>query len=442
MFVCSDCGYKSVKWLGKCPLCSGWETFSEEKEVEKGSFVKQKIPPKLLKDVERADYERITTGIGEFDRILGGGLVKGQISLIGGEPGVGKSTLLLEVASRLAGKDKTLYVSAEESPQQIALRAKRLNTDSNNLYVLGEDNLEDVFEYIKEHDFKFVIVDSIQVVYCSQYEGSKGSVSQLRGCADYLTQIAKSQGVIIFVVGHVTKEGAIAGPKLLEHIVDSVLYFEGEKLSNYRILRAIKNRFGPTGNIAVFEMVSQGLKEVKKVADLFLPHKEEALPGSCVACVIEGLRAILVELQALVSKANFGMARRRSLGFDFNRFSLLTAIIEKRLRLSLAGEDVFLNAAGGLKMSDPAADLAAVVAIVSSYKEKEVFLNSAFIGEVGLAGELRRVNNINLRLKEVERANFKRCFIPASNLKEVDKSFKFKIEAFSTLKEVVDAVFK
>ena len=269
MFVCSDCGYKSVKWLGKCPLCSGWETFSEEKEVEKGSFVKQKIPPKLLKDVERADYERITTGIGEFDRILGGGLVKGQISLIGGEPGVGKSTLLLEVASRLAGKDKTLYVSAEESPQQIALRAKRLNTDSNNLYVLGEDNLEDVFEYIKEHDFKFVIVDSIQVVYCSQYEGSKGSVSQLRGCADYLTQIAKSQGVIIFVVGHVTKEGAIAGPKLLEHIVDSVLYFEGEKLSNYRILRAIKNRFGPTGNIAVFEMVSQGLKEVKKVADLF-----------------------------------------------------------------------------------------------------------------------------------------------------------------------------
>lgn len=441
MFVCTNCGYKSVKWMGKCPLCSAWESFSEEPTAEKGVFTRKRVPPVLLKDITGTDYERILTGIEEFDRILGGGLVFGQVSLIGGEPGVGKSTLLLEIASRLADYDKTLYVSAEESPQQVAIRSKRLKGNFDNLYILGEDNLEQVYRYIQDEGFKFIVIDSIQVVYCPQYEGSKGSVPQIRGCADYLTQIAKSLGVIIFIVGHVTKEGAIAGPKLLEHIVDSVLYFEGEQLSDYRILRAIKNRFGPTGNIAVFEMISQGLREVKEVADLFLPHKEETVPGSCVAAIMEGVRAILVELQSLVSKSNFGMARRRSLGFDFNRFSLLTAIIEKRLKFSLSGEDVFLNAAGGLKINDPAADLAAVMAIISSYQEKEIFSSAVFIGEVGLAGELRRVSNINLRLKEVERTNFKRCFIASSNLKEVDKGFKFRIDGFSNLKDVVDEVF-
>lgn len=421
-------------------MCEGWETFSEEKEDTSTDIIKDKSSPALLEEIEQKDHERIFTGLDEFDRILGGGLVKGEIILVGGEPGVGKSTLLLEISALLSRKHKTLYVSAEESCEQLLLRSKRLGQDFKNLYVLGEDNVESIYTHIKEQQFKFVVIDSIQVVYSQKYEGSKGSVSQIKGCADFFTQLAKTQNVVIFVVGHVTKEGVIAGPKLLEHIVDCVLYFEGEIISNYRILRATKNRFGPTGDIAVFEMASSGLKEVKKTADLFLPHEKQHISGSSVVCVIEGLRPILIELQSLVSKANFGMVRRRSLGFDFNRFSLLVAIIEKRLKISLSSEDIFLNVAGGLKINDPAADLGAVMAIISSHKEKEFSFESVFIGEVGLGGELRRVNNINLRLKEIERTNFKRCLIPEGNLKEVDKSFNFKIEGFSSLKEVVEEV--
>lgn len=445
MYYCNNCGYKSVKWLGKCPTCNGWESFVEEKEdtgFGAAGFVKEKTSPQLLSSIEQKEFARIPTGMDELDRIMGGGLVTGEMILIGGEPGVGKSTLLLEVAARLSHKDKTLYVSAEESPQQVGLRAKRLESDFNNLYIIGEDNLDTVAEYVKEEKFKFVIVDSIQVVYCSRFEGTKGSVSQLKGCSDFLTQIAKSQGITIFVVGHVTKDGAIAGPKLLEHIVDCVLYFEGESLSYYRLLRATKNRFGPTGDIAVFEMGSAGLKEVKKLDDIFLPHKEDSISGSSVVAVVEGLRPVLIELQALVSRGSFGVVRRRSLGFDFNRFSLLIAIIEKRLKLSLSSEDVFLNVAGGLRITDPAADLGAVIAIISSFKDKEVPLNTVFMAEVGLAGELRRVNNINLRMKEIERANFKRCIIAEGNKKELDKGFGIEIAAFSQLSEVTQRFFK
>lgn len=446
MFSCSECGYKSIKWLGKCPLCGSWETFVKEVE-EKGKGSKKRIgenkPPQLIKDIEQGSFRRITTGLNEFDRILGGGLIEGEIILVGGAPGVGKSTLLLEVSSRLSLKGKTLYVSAEESPQQIGLRAQRLGRkDLDNIYIVGEDRLEDVFEYIKEENFKFVVIDSIQAVHILTCEGSKGSISQVRGCADYLTQIAKSLGVIIFVIGHVTKEGAIAGPKLLEHIVDCVLYFEGESLSSYRILRSVKNRFGSTGDIAVFEMKSTGLEEVKKINDIFLPHQEQSSSGSCVVCVIEGLRPLLIELQSLVSRANFGVARRRSLGFDFNRFSLMVAIIEKRVKLSLSSEDIFLNVAGGLKINDPAADLGAVMAIISSFKEENIPSSSVFIGEIDLAGELRRVNNINLRLKEVGRTSFKHCIIPEVNLKEVDKKINLNVRGFSTLRDVVKDVFK
>lgn len=444
MFNCRECGYKSIKWLGKCPLCSNWETFTEEVEQKKlRKRTREKSLPQLLKDIGRKPLERIPTGLDGFDRILGGGVVGGEIVLVGGAPGVGKSTLLLEVSSRLTSKGKVLYVSAEESPQQIGLRAQRLNkAELNNIYIVGEDRLEDIFEYIKKEKFDFVVIDSIQVVYTLSCEGGKGSISQVRGCADYLTQIAKSLGVVIFLVGHVTKEGAIAGPKLLEHIVDCVLYFEGETLSNYRILRSIKNRFGATGDITVFEMKSTGLEEVKKMNDIFLPHREQSLSGSCVICVIEGLRPLLIELQSLVTRANFGVARRRSLGFDFNRFSLMVAIIEKRLKVSLSSEDIFLNVAGGLKINGPAADLGAIVAIISSFKEKNVPSSTVFIGEVGLAGELRKVHNINLRLKEVERANFKRCIIPEVSMKDVDKKFDFEIRGFSSLKEVVKDVFK
>ncbi|UCC94520.1 MAG: DNA repair protein RadA [Candidatus Omnitrophota bacterium] len=442
MFYCSQCGYKSVKWLGRCPTCNSWETFAEEKDYEGGQVMREKMSPQLLKNIEESEFFRTSTGLKEFDHIIGGGLVRGEVLLVGGEPGVGKSTLLLEVASLLSQEGKTLYVSAEESPQQVALRTKRLQRNFDNLYILGEDDLRLVYEYVKEYEFKFIVIDSIQVVQHPDYEGSKGSISQIKGCADYLTQIAKSSGIAIFIVGHVTKEGAIAGPKLLEHIVDCVLYFEGETLSHYRILRTAKNRFGPTGDIAVLEMTSVGLKEVRRTTDIFLPHKEKSVSGSSVVCVIEGLRPILIEMQALVSRANFGVARRRCLGFDFNRFSLLVAIIEKRLKCSLSSEDVFLNVAGGLKITDPAADLGAAISIVSSYKERDVSLNSAFIGEVGLAGELRRVNNINLRLKEAERTHFKHCFIPESNIKEVEGKFDCKIEGRSSLKEVVDGVFK
>ncbi|MCK4520098.1 MAG: DNA repair protein RadA [Candidatus Omnitrophica bacterium] len=444
MFNCSECGYKSIKWLGKCPLCGSWEAFVEEVEQKSSKKrIGEKRPLQLLRDIGRKQSKRISTGLDEFDRILGGGVVEGEIILIGGAPGVGKSTLLLEVSSRLTSKGKVLYVSAEESPQQIGLRARRLGkSELDNIYIAGEDRLEEIFEYIKNEKFEFVVIDSIQVVYTLTCEGSKGSISQVRGCADYLTQIAKSLGVVIFLVGHVTKEGSIAGPKLLEHIVDCVLYFEGETLSNYRILRSIKNRFGATGDIAVFEMKSTGLEEVKKMDDIFLPHREQSFSGSCVICVIEGLRPLLIELQSLVGRANFGVARRRSLGFDFNRFSLMVAIIEKRIKLSLSSEDIFLNVAGGLKINDPAADLGAIMAIISSFKEKNIPSSTVFIGEVGLAGELRRVNNINLRLKEVQRANFKRCIIPEVNIKEVDKKFDFELYGFSSLKEAVNEVFK
>jgi len=441
MFCCGECGYKSVKWVGKCPLCGGWETFSREVD-SLPEEIASKVAPCLLRNVEKKACKRISSGLDELNRILGGGLVEGEIILVGGAPGVGKSTLLLDVAYRLTTKGKTLYVSAEESPQQVALRAQRLGSKSpEDVYVVGEDSVENIFEYIKKENFKFVVIDSIQVVHTSSCDGAKGSISQIRGCADYFTRIAKALGVIIFLVGHVTKDGVIAGPKLLEHIVDCVLYFEGESLSNYRILRSIKNRFGSTGDIVVFEMKSSGLSEVKKIADIFLPHKNESLPGSCVVCVIEGLRPILIELQSLVTKASFGTVRRRSLGFDFNRSSLLVAIIEKRLKISLSSQDIFLNVAGGLKINDPAADLGAVMAIISSFKEKSNPQSTVFIGEVGLAGEIRRINNINLRLKEVERGGFKRCIVPKTNLKEVDERFKFQIEGFSSLKEVVRDVF-
>jgi DNA repair protein RadA/Sms len=405
--------------------------------------MRQKVAPRLLKEVGKKDFARVTTGMKEFDRIVGGGLVAGEVLLVGGPPGVGKSTLLLEAGGRLSRKGKTLYVSAEESPEQIVLRAKRLtDKEVEGVFIVGEDRIEDIVDYIKQQDFKFVIIDSIQVVHTDSCEGAKGSVNQIRGCADYLTQLAKSLGIVVFIVGHVTKEGIIAGPKLLEHIVDCVLYFEGESLSNYRILRSVKNRFGPTGDIAVFEMKSDGLEEVKEITDIFLPHREQSFSGSCVVCAIEGLRPILIELQALVSRASFGTVRRRSLGFDFNRFSLLVAIIEKRLRISLSSEDVFLNVAGGLKVNDPSADLGAVMAILSSFKEKDIPSGCVFIGEVGLAGELRRVHNINARLTEVARVNFKRCFIPEVNVKEVDKNFALKIRGLATLGEVVGEVLK
>jgi DNA repair protein RadA/Sms len=438
MYSCIECGYQSLKWLGKCPQCDKWDTFAQEQKTleTKSGVHKEKIPPKPLKEIKEADYKRIPTKIGELDRVLGGGLVPGEIILVGGEPGVGKSTLLLEVAAKLSDVDKTLYVSAEESPQQVALRASRLNLEGEKLYILGEDNLSQVAEYINENGYKFIIIDSIQVVYCPSIEGPRGSVSQIKGSADFLTQLAKALNIVIFVVGHVTKEGAIAGPKLLEHIVDCVLYFEGELVSGFRILRAIKNRFGATGNLAVFEMSSEGLKEITETNAIFLPHRDQSIAGSAIACVIEGIRPMLIEIQALTARATFGMVRRKADGFDFNRFSLLSAVVEKRLKCSMADQDVFVNVVGGIKIDDPGADLALIMAIASSLKDKAIN-STVFMAEVGLAGELRRVHNINARLKEAERSGFKRAVIAEANLKEVDSAFKkLRIDGFDTLHDL------
>ncbi len=444
MYSCKECGYQSIRWLGRCPTCQGWETFQQK--VASGSNKPRATScaePRLLKNINSFKQSRYKTNFKEFDRLLGGGLVPGQVILVGGEPGVGKSTLLLEIASKLSAEGKTLYVSAEESPRQVGIRAERLKGVAiDKLYVADEEKVENIHKIIEKEGFSFVVIDSIQVMTSADAEGAKGSVLSVRSCADYLTQAAKASGAVMFIVGHVTKSGAIAGPKLLEHIVDSVLYFEGETLSNYRILRSIKNRFGPTGDIAVFDMTSDGLVEVKKISDIFLPQAKERSYGSCVICPVEGLRPILVELQSLVSRATFGTVRRRSLGFDFNRFSLLVAIIEKRLKVSIAAEDIFLNVAGGLRIDDPAADLGAAVAILSSFLEKEAAADTVFIGEVGLGGELRRVRDINSRLREMDRAGFKYCFMPEANRGEVDKNFAAKVVGFSTLKEVYNKLFK
>lgn len=442
MFICSECEHKSIKWLGKCPGCGSWESFLERKDSkENGDPLEflDKVPPRLLKDIKQTKGLRISCHIDEFDRILGGGLVKGEVILVGGAPGIGKSTLLFQVAAALTKTNRVLYVSAEESQQQVSMRAQRLGIDTDSLYVLNEDNLLEVYNYIKQYKFSVVIIDSIQVVYNPRLQTSRGSPNQVRGCAEFLMRLAKHEDITFFIVGHVTKEGVIAGPKLLEHIVDCVLYFEPETVSDYKILRATKNRFGPTGEIAVFEMTSRGLKEVKSLSDLFLPHKDKSIAGSCTGCVIEGSKPMLIELQALASKTSFGMARRRSSGFDFNRFSLLVATLEKRLRISLASQDIFLSVAGGIKIVDPAADLAAILAIYSSFKEKELEENTVFIGEVGLVGELRPVSNISLRLKEVAKAGFAKCFIPEGNLKEIANGINsFKVIGLSSVKEVIE----
>ncbi|OQX80542.1 MAG: DNA repair protein RadA [Candidatus Omnitrophica bacterium 4484_70.1] len=435
MYYCLNCGYKSIKWLGKCPACDSWESFLEEKK-EEDTFLKRSSTPLLLREIDVKDTQRVTTGIEEFDRILGGGIVKGEVILIGGEPGVGKSTFLLEVGARLSQEGRVLYLNAEESPYQVSIRAKRLKANFAHFYVLDEDNLVEVQKIIEKEKYNVVIVDSIQVVYHPKIEAQRGSPVQIKGCADFLTRIAKLQGITIFIVGHVTKEGIIAGPKLLEHIVDCVLYFESEKISNYRVLRATKNRFGSTGDIAVFEMTSWGLRQVNLLSNLFLPHRDKEIAGSCVVCVIEGVKPFLVEIQSLVNRTSFSMVKRKTAGFDPNRFTLLIATIEKRLRLSLASYDIFLNVAGGMRITDPAADLGAIVAIVSSLKEK-IFSSYVFLGEVGLAGEVRAVNNINLRLREIKRGGFKNCFLPQDNLKEVDEeSNSLNLYGVASIKEI------
>ncbi|OQB11523.1 MAG: hypothetical protein BWY16_00594 [Candidatus Omnitrophica bacterium ADurb.Bin205] len=447
VFSCQKCGYQSPKWLGRCPDCQAWNSFAEEDySMPSGPKVKErsalyKDGPVLLKDVKLTNESRLKTGIDELDRVLGGGIVKGSVVLVGGDPGVGKSTISLQVSNQLTRKNaKVLYVSGEESVHQTKMRAKRLGAhESDGLYIVNQTDLSLITEHIRALNPDVVIIDSIQVVFDPQISSSAGSVSQVRECAGMLTQLAKTSKTSIFIIGHVTKEGTLAGPRLLEHIVDTVLYFEGDRFSIYRILRAVKNRFGSTNEIGVFEMGSEGLVEVKNPSEIFLSERPREVSGSVVTSVLEGSRPLLVEIQSLVSRSNFGYARRRCEGFDFNRLSLLVAVLEKRIGLALEAEDIFVNVAGGIKVEDPAADLAVAIAVTSAFREGMVISDTVILGEVGLAGEIRSISQASLRVNEAEKLGFKRVIIPSNNYKSFkDYSGSIEIIPVSTLKEGLD----
>lgn len=446
VFNCQKCGYQSPKWLGRCPDCQAWNSFAEEdyspvepRERSRVSFNTE--GPVLLKDVEVKDAMRFKTGISELDRVLGGGLVHGSVVLIGGDPGVGKSTISLQVSNQLSMQGiNVLYVSAEESTQQTKLRAKRLGAkDSESLYIVNQTDLGLIVEYIKKLKPQVVVVDSIQVIFDSQFSPSAGSVTQVRECASALTQIAKATGISIFIIGHVTKEGALAGPRVLEHIVDTVLYFEGDRFAIYRILRAVKNRFGSTNEIGVFQMGQKGLEEVSNPSEIFLSQRPRDVSGSVVTSVLEGSRPLLVEVQALVSRSNFGYARRRSQGFDFNRLNLLIAVLEKRMGLALESEDIFINVAGGIKVEDPCADLAVAVSVASAFRDRMVIPDTLILGEVGLAGEIRNVSQIDIRMNEAQKLGFKSLILPVNNYKGL-KNYKGSLELIpvGSLKEALD----
>jgi DNA repair protein RadA/Sms len=404
-----------------------------------------KDEPVLLNDVEVKEASRLKTNIQELDRVLGGGIVSGSVILIGGDPGVGKSTISLQVSNQLTQQGFTvLYVSGEESVTQTKLRAKRLSESIKQdglLYIVNQTDLSLITEYIKKIGPDVVIIDSIQVIFEPSISSSPGSVSQVRECAGMLTQLAKTSGTSIFIIGHVTKEGTIAGPRVLEHIVDTVLYFEGDRFSIYRILRAVKNRFGSTNEIGVFEMSSNGLKEVKNPSEIFLSERPKDVSGSVVVPILEGTRPLLVEIQSLVSKSSFGYARRRAQGFDFNRLTLLIAVLEKRLGLALEAEDVFINVAGGIKVEDPAADLAVTIAVTSAFREQLVIPETVVLGEIGLAGEIRSISQVNLRINEAEKLGFKHCVLPKNNYKNLDyKKTSLELIPVSTLKEALDII--
>lgn len=449
-YICSECGFESPKWYGKCPSCGEWNTLNEElnSQQTKNSFsnsfstVNQVL---ALDDIYGENDERIPTKIEEFDRVLGGGIVKGSLVLLSGDPGIGKSTILLQICQNLGSKgQKILYVSGEESANQIKLRAVRIGVTTNNLFILSQTDLATIVECIKTEKPDIVIIDSIQTMVYEQVNSSAGSITQVRECTNVFMHTAKGLGIPIFIVGHVNKDGAIAGPKVLEHIVDTVLYFEGERNYSYRILRGVKNRFGSTNEIGVFEMTADGLKEVLNPSLMMISGRPKNTSGTCVACVMEGTRPILAEVQGLVCATGFGTPRRMSTGFDYNRMSMLLAVLEKRAGYFFNNMDAYVNVVGGLKLDEPAADLTVALALVSSLKDKAVDDKTIAFGEVGLAGEIRAVNNCEQRIAEAKRLGFERCIIPFHNYKSITNSLKstFDIipvrnirEAFSALVE-------
>ena len=444
VFVCNECGYESGKWLGKCPACNSWNTFFEQKVVESknkaGAIAKEKTKPQKLNTYEAKETIRTSTGFDELDRVLGGGLVKGSLILLGGEPGIGKSTLILQICNKVKGEGKVLYVSGEESAEQIKLRADRLGINNEDILFLGETDIDIVNEAIVEINPKLVIIDSIQTMYSDELTSAAGSVSQVREITSQVMRICKSRNITTIIIGHVTKEGNIAGPRVLEHMVDTVLYLEGERYFSYRILRGVKNRFGSTNEIGMFEMREEGMCEITNPSDVLISEREDNPAGSCIVACMEGTRPMLVELQALTTQSVFGFPKRTANGIDFNRLAILIAVIEKKTGLSLGSQDVYVNVVGGLRLNEPSVDLGIIMVVSSIYKNKPISKDCVIIGEVGLTGEVRRVNMIEKRIKEAEKLGFKKCIIPESNKKLLKDKFKLDIIGVKDVQEALRKV--
>lgn len=443
IFVCSECGNESSKWLGKCPACQAWNSFYEQKIVEtKNKEIKDKTKriPQKLNSYEAKETLRINTGFNELNRVLGGGLVKGSLVLLGGEPGIGKSTLILQICDKIKGDGKVLYVSGEESAEQIKLRADRLNINNEDILFLGETDIDLVNEAIININPKLVIIDSIQTMYSDEITAAAGSVSQVREITSQVMRVCKSKGITTIIIGHVTKDGNIAGPRVLEHMVDTVLYLEGEKYFSYRILRGVKNRFGSTNEIGMFEMKEEGMCEITNPSDILISERDDNPAGSCIVSSMEGTRPILVELQALTSQTVFGYPKRTANGIDFNRLSLLIAVLEKKAGLNLGSQDVYLNVVGGLKINEPSIDLGIMMATASSFKNIPIPKDMIIIGEVGLTGEVRRINLIEKRIKEAEKLGFKSCIIPESNKKDLKDKYKLDIICVRNINDAMKKV--
>ena len=445
-YECNACGYQSLKYMGRCPSCKKWASMEEvvetpQKKTKHTAFIPtssdtERLEAGKLKSVSTQDVPRTLTDSQELNRVLGGGVVGGSLVLLGGDPGIGKSTLLLQISAYLAKEHDVLYVTGEESVRQVKIRADRLKNNTDELYVYAQTDLNLIYEVVKKVKPKFLVIDSIQTIYNPNLENSPGSITQVRECTQQLMKIAKSLNIAIFIVGHVTKEGVVAGPRMLEHMVDTVLYLEGEKNASYRILRGVKNRFGATNEIGVFEMLSSGMNEVPNPSAYMLNGRASHAPGSVITCLIEGTRPIMMEVQALVTQSNFGLPRRTASGTDYNRVNLLMAVMEKRSGLHMGGYDAYLNIAGGMKATEPALDLA--LSLASSFKNKEVSPDTVCFGEVGLAGEVRAVASVKERVNEAAKLKFKTCILPKVCLEKMDKRDDIKLIGVSDIREVID----
>lgn len=440
VFFCNECGYESAKWLGKCPACNAWNSFVEEKVVKQGNkkgVVSKEVEPVSIKSIEQIKISRVSSGFDELDRVLGGGFVNGSLTLLGGEPGIGKSTLILQICDKYKTDGKVLYVSGEESAEQIKIRSDRLGINKDNIMFLGETDINNIESSIEKLEPKLVIIDSIQTMYSDEITSAPGSVSQVREITARIMKMCKMKGITTVIIGHVTKDGTIAGPRVLEHMVDAVLYIEGERYFSYRVVRGVKNRFGSTNEIGMFEMRNEGMVEITNPSSVLLTEREENPPGSVIVASLEGTRPILVELQALTSTTVFGMPRRTANGLDYNRVTLLIAVLEKLGGVNLGSQDVYMNIVGGIRINEPALDLGIVLSAASSYKNISIPKSVAVVGEVGLTGEIRSVNMIEKRLKEIEKMGLKTCIIPETNKKLLKENFKLDIIG---CKDIIDAM--